>query len=425
MPAGYREADAFDLKLAVECAEAFSVSTGLGCTVSDTVGAILHETGYGCASCRLCDAAGLDRSGCVRAHAYGMTEAERFGGKYIYFCPMGLTCFVSPIMGRGGSTAKITVGPFLMVDREDYVTSDLRESIGLDEDAVRRVEACLDPIPFISTGKVNSLSILLFMAVGFMNNVSAASRMLDTQDSDAIQGQITEYILELKEGEALPQYPLDTEKAMLASIADSDKPAAQKLLNELLGHILFSSGGDFSRIRSRIFELLVLISRAAVDAGAAPDQSFSINHQFFQKAGAAANIDELCFLLADVMNRYIDGLFQFSDVKHVDVIHKAVQYMRENCGQKVTLDEVSRMVYLSPSYFSKVFKKEMGVSFNTYLNRLRIEKSKKLLLRENIRLVDIATLVGFEDQSYFTKVFKRVTGASPNRYRESAGRIAQ
>ena len=44
-----------------------------------------------------------------------MTEAERFGGKYIYFCPMGLTCFVSPILGEGGAEAKLTVGPFITV----------------------------------------------------------------------------------------------------------------------------------------------------------------------------------------------------------------------------------------------------------------------------------------------------------------------
>lgn len=79
-------------------------------------------------------------------------------------------------------------------------------------------------------------------------------------------------------------------------------------------------------------------------------------------------------------------------------------------------------VYLSPSYFSKVFSKEMGVSFNTWLGNLRIEKSKRLLL-ENIRLADIAAMVGFEDQSYFSKVFKKATGVSPNRYREVNGGI--
>jgi two-component system response regulator YesN len=86
--------------------------------------------------------------------------------------------------------------------------------------------------------------------------------------------------------------------------------------------------------------------------------------------------------------------------------------------KKVTLDEVAACVYLSPSYFSKVFKQEMEMSFNTYLNYIRIEMSKKLLSDPSIAIVDISNLVGFEDQSYFSKVFKKMTGLSPKKFRE-------
>ncbi len=419
-----REDRQFDLKLAIECASAYSTASGLGCTVSDTQGTVLFEAGYGCAGCKICEASGLAKEGCIRSQAYGMTEAERFGGKYIYFCPMGLTCFVSPIMGQQGSTAKITVGPFLMVDRDDYIAFDLEERLGLDSETMERVLALTDRLPQIPAGRVNSLSILLFMAVGFMNNVSAANRMLDRQDSDEIQGQITEYIMELKASEKPPRYPVKTEKALLASITDSDKQTAQKLLNEILGYILFSSGGNFSEIKSRIYELLAVMSRAAVDAGACADEIFRMNHNFYQQAACTVNIDELCILLSGLMNQYIDNLFAFQDIKNADVINKAVHFMRQNCTRKIALEDVARTVYLSPTYFSKVFKEEMGQSFNGYLNKLRIEKSKRMLLQTDLQLVNIAGLSGFEDQSYFTKVFKRVTGVSPNRYRKSGGRLS-
>ena len=64
----------------------------------------------------------------------------------------------------------------------------------------------------------------------------------------------------------------------------------------------------------------------------------------------------------------------------------------------------------------------MGISFSTYLNQVRIEKSKELLKNKQHKIIDVAIMVGFEDQSYFTKVFKRVTGVSPNHYREALGR---
>lgn len=416
------EQDAFDLKLAAECADAFAASTGLGCTVSDTGGSVLHETGYGCETCGVCAALKRDRSRCIRAHAYGMTEAERFGGKYIYFCPMGLTCFVSPIMGQAGSEAKITVGPFLMVELEDYAAFELQQCLSLDDSAVEALLPALADVPYVPPDKVNALSALLFMAVGFLNKVSASNRMLDSQNSDAIQGQISQYILALKGDEKPPQYPLETERAMLASIAESDKPKAQRLLNELLGHILFSSGGDLNRIKTRIHELLVMISRAAVSAGASPEGSFQLTHDFFMASQRIHNADDLNFRLAKVMNQLIDSIFTYPEVKNVDVIHKALQYIRQHYTRKLSLDEVAGAVHLSPSYFSKVFKNEVGRNFNAYLNLLRIEQSKKLLLYDGIKLVDIAPMVGFEDQSYFSKVFKRTTGVSPHQFRKSGGR---
>lgn len=107
------------------------------------------------------------------------------------------------------------------------------------------------------------------------------------------------------------------------------------------------------------------------------------------------------------MNRFMDLTFKFNDVKHIDIIRKSVNYIRTNYSSRITLEEVASYVYLSPSYFSKIFKDEIGCSFSTYLNKIRIEKSKMLLLTDSVKLVDIPGLVGFEDQSYFSKVFKK------------------
>ena len=412
----------FDLNLAIECAFAYSVSSGLSCVVSDVDGKVLFEEGYGFAACRICDAAGLNRENCSSFQAYGMSEAERFGGRYIYFCPMGLTFFVSPILDDAGSAAKITVGPFLMVDKDDYIMFDLEQRLDLTVESIEKVLVLVDKLPYIPANKVNALATLLFMAVGFMNNVSATNRMIETKDSDMIQGQITEYIMELKTGEELPEYPFQTEKALLVSITALDKQLTGQYLNELLGHILFSSGGNFSEIKSRIYELLALISRAAVDAGAYPDEIFKLNHKFFQDVTATANIDALCFLLTGLMNKYIDSLFSFSSIKNVDVVSKAIHYMRRNCQRKISLQDVAKHVFLAPTYFSKIFKQETGQSFSNFLNYLRVEKSKHLLLVSRFRLADIANLSGFEDQSYFTKVFKRMTGMSPGEYKRSGGK---
>ena len=74
---------------------------------------------------------------------------------------------------------------------------------------------------------------------------------------------------------------------------------------------------------------------------------------------------------------------------------------------------------LNPSYFSSIFKKEVGVSFSNYLNKIRIEQSKLLLKNTDSSIVEIALEVGFEDQSYFSKVFKNLTKMTPKQYRQN------
>ncbi|MGM9557759.1 MAG: AraC family transcriptional regulator [Oscillospiraceae bacterium] len=413
-----RDTEPFDLKLAKQCARAFSAACGVGCVVSDAAGAVHYEAGHGCASCQICRAAGRAPDVCVQAHVYGMSESARFGGKYIYFCPMGLTCFTSPILGDDTVCAKLTVGPFLMVDHQDYIACDLTEQLHLSGERLDAVTAALDDVPYIPAERVSEMSNLLFMAAGFLNNVSDAERMLQIQSSDQIQGQVTACIQQLKLSDELTPYSFDTEQSLLRAVRQANREQAQKLLNNLLGHVLFSSGGELSVIKTRIYELLVLISRAAIEAGANPEQTLRDNQRYLTEINRITDFDALFLWLTRVMNSLMDSIFRFKGLRHANVIHQSVQYISTHYAERLTLEDMAQRVYLSPAYFSRVFKQEIGETFTAYLNRVRIDHSRALLRRKDLRLVDIALMVGFEDQSYFTKVFKKVVGTSPLRYRE-------
>ena len=411
--------EAFNLKLAKECASAFSGATGLGCVVSDRGGTSLAEYGYGCVSCRMCALLGQPHSQCVHAQNYSMAEAERFGGKYIYYCPLGLTCFVSPILGELSGCARITAGPLLMVEREDYIDCELTDV----PDALREtLVAELEHVPVVEPSRVTQLSMLLFLSVGFMNKVSVSNRMLETQSSDAIQGQVSSYILQLKRESLPPPYPFAAEKAFLKSIHQSDKEEAQRLLNELLGHILFASGQKLEEVKSRICELLALTGRAAIDAGADAGSTLHLCHESRVRIERATGIEEMCLSLSETVKRLMDSVFRYSDLRHAQAIHRCMQYIETHYYEKISLEQLAEMVYLSPPYLSRIFRQETGTAFNDYLNQVRIGKAKALLQYDDLRIADIASAVGFDDQSYFTKVFRRITGTAPLRYRAQLAR---
>ena len=121
------------------------------------------------------------------------------------------------------------------------------------------------------------------------------------------------------------------------------------------------------------------------------------------------------------MARFTDCVFNLADIRHKDTIFKAVDYIKRNYVEQITLEQVANHVFLNPSYFSKIFKNEMNCTFVAYVNKIRINASKSLLLNNNIPLSDISTLVGFDDQSYFTKVFKKEVNITPGKYRSTRG----
>lgn len=406
----------FDHKLACECAKAFSVSTGLGCTVSDISGKIIYTHGCGVGNCPLAGLANISHEDCIQAHNYGMSEAERFGGKYIYFCPLGLTCFVSPIIGDEGSMAKITVGPFLMVDLQDFIYCELTENLHLDSDQKETVIQKLEQIPQIEPNRVQELSVLLFMAVGFMNNVSAENKLLKEERSNLLQGQINAYIAELKQESDAMRYPFKKEQAFLQAIAQQDMENARLLLKELLASLFAQSGGNLKWIQTRSSELITLISRTAIEHGAEEEQTLLWLENCQKILSSQRNFYTLSDWLFNMVTSFLSGLFTYSDAKHTNLIHKCIQYISQNYAECLTLEETAKALSHSPDYLSRIFKLETGVTFNHYVNNLRIEKAKKLMRNTNLRLTDISHMVGYVDQSYFTKVFRRITGLSPSEY---------
>jgi two-component system response regulator YesN len=77
----------------------------------------------------------------------------------------------------------------------------------------------------------------------------------------------------------------------------------------------------------------------------------------------------------------------------------------------------ARHVNLSQSYFSTVFKKELGISFSDYVIQMRIDKAKEMFIANDCKISYVANALGFNDPSYFSRVFKKVTGQTPSEFR--------
>ena len=102
-------------------------------------------------------------------------------------------------------------------------------------------------------------------------------------------------------------------------------------------------------------------------------------------------------------------------------IMTATKYIYRNFKNPLTLEEVSGVAGLSPTYFSKKFKLLTGMCFKEYLNYIRLKHAAVALLHTERSITDIALEYGYNDSNYFKDLFKKVFGKSPRAYRKSRG----
>ena len=93
-----------------------------------------------------------------------------------------------------------------------------------------------------------------------------------------------------------------------------------------------------------------------------------------------------------------------------------VRYVHHNYFRKLTLKEMANIMGLSEDYIGKVFKKETGEKFTYFVNKVRLERAKELLLHSDLSITNIAEIVGFSDVYYFSKVMKQYEGVSPSQW---------
>ena len=352
----------------------------------------------------ICSKCSNDRCNVINTHLYGSQEARRWRGHYIYYCPLGLV-FISSILSdeKYNAYGSIITGPIIMGNLEDTINelpdSDLKNSIGL--------------LPVFTPSKINQLAAVMEAVTTY---ISGSPHVLSNSSYQPSEIGI--------DNENSLTFMIEYEKRLQCAISENNISEARELLNEIVGNIFFSGNFDLSSIKTRCVELIVLISRSTIDAGADVSLVLDSNTNYIQQMEQFTSIEELSVWLTGILHRFINISFDLLQARHSDIIYKTMEYIKSNYTQKLTLDEISNHIYLSRSYLSSVFKKETGGNLTTYINHIRIEKSKKLLLDRSVSLADIAGLCGFDDQSYFSKVFKKDVGVSPKKYRDSRGQIS-
>ena len=109
--------------------------------------------------------------------------------------------------------------------------------------------------------------------------------------------------------------------------------------------------------------------------------------------------------------------------EYVDEAHKIVSnamvYINNNFREHISLDFLAEKFFISPSYFSKIFREISGNTFTDYLNGIRIKEAQRLIRETNLSIAQIAKKTGFNSSTHFGRIFKSYTGLSPLSYKKA------
>lgn len=217
------------------------------------------------------------------------------------------------------------------------------------------------------------------------------------------------------------EFYLYLEPSLMAAIARGDRGEAIRLINYVLVHIYAAGMERSDLLKGLLLELVVMMSRAAVEAGSPQSEVLGFNFHALSALAPIEDDEQLARWLRETLERIFEAIERQEVAAPPRVIAAAVRYIRENAHREVSRDETARSVGISPSHFSHLVRERTGLSFTQLLRQARVDLACELLRTTDEPLVMIAHRCGFYDQSHFTKVLSQVKRMTPRQYREAFG----
>lgn len=211
------------------------------------------------------------------------------------------------------------------------------------------------------------------------------------------------------------KYPKELEAELIESIRNMDREQMRHLLDELS---LYIESQSFSKEIAEylLIELVVILYRHYEHLNSYSDWTL------YDLLGSLHNLGTLKEMIQVIQVEFGKRLEQGSKQGFREdagsTIEKAKRYIETNYHKDLSIEEVSELADLSISHFCTLFKQITGYTFLEYVTHCRMERAKLILQSSNVKVYQIAPLVGYQDPRYFTQVFKKASGKTPSEYRE-------
>ncbi|MBW4083366.1 response regulator [Paenibacillus sp. S150] len=217
------------------------------------------------------------------------------------------------------------------------------------------------------------------------------------------------------------KYPKQLELALIESIRTLDLERMLSLFDEMAAFI--EAQGLPQELAERlIIEMIVVLYRQFEHLNMHTDWPLEALLSRLHGLGTLPSM--IAALKAEFRERMLESNKSAAREDGRSVVEKSKRYIEANYHKDLSIEEVSELAGLSISHFCTLFKQLSGYTFLEFVTHCRMEKAKYILQNSNVKVYQVAPLVGYQDPRYFTQVFKKATGKTPTEYREMNSRQA-
>lgn len=161
-----------------------------------------------------------------------------------------------------------------------------------------------------------------------------------------------------------------------------------------------------------------LIARYCIEGGMDLSAAYSLSDFYIQKADKCQTAKEISDLHPVMCIDYAERMKNLHKKKICSKsVANCINYIYDHLHTRITVETLSKKAGLNPSYLSRLFKKETGITISNYIQNKKIETAKNMLIYSDYTLSQISSTLAFPTQSYFTEIFHKKTGFTPSKYR--------
>ncbi|MEX1118034.1 MAG: AraC family transcriptional regulator [Terrimicrobiaceae bacterium] len=211
---------------------------------------------------------------------------------------------------------------------------------------------------------------------------------------------------------------LAEEARIVQAIRRGDRPEAVAAINRVLVHVYAKGGEDSDALKGLLLELVVMMSRAAADAGASQEEILGNGYEHLVELSRVQDDEELAVWLRHSFDRIMAAVG--SGKKPDAVLSKTMAFLRDHCSEHLTRSWLARHVGVSESHLASLLKDRLGQSFTELLQQVRLDKALEQLRGTDAPIADIAAACGFSDQSHLTRIMRQLKGYTPRHYRAAS-----